>query len=338
MIPHNKPTIGPEEEEAVTRVLRSGNLANGTEVSLFEKEFSDYMGLKKEHSVAVSNGTSALFLSLWALDANSKKIAFPSYVCSALRHAVGMINGVETIIDSSKNSPNINQYEMKNNSHDIEIVPHMYGIPTKITRNENIPLIEDCCQALGARVNEELVGLQGTTGIFSFFATKVITSGGHGGMIISKEKEIIEKIKDYREFDGRKDQKSRFNFQMTELQAAVGREQLKKLPAFLERREEIFQMYRSAGLELLDVNKEDQKSIKPIRYRAILKTSNQREIITKLDKKEIKAIVPLEDWELLGEKESSPNSLEFSKNTVSIPIYPSLKDEEVELIIKTIQD
>ena len=194
MIPHNRPTIGSEEEEAVTRVLRSGNLANGTEVSSFEKEFSEYMGLKKEHSVAVSNGTSALFLSLWALDANSKKIAFPSYVCSALRHAVGMINGVETIIDSSKNSPNINQYEMKNNSHDIEIVPHMYGIPTKITRNENIPLIEDCCQALGARVNEELVGLQGTTGIFSFFATKVITSGGHGGMIISKEKEIIEKI------------------------------------------------------------------------------------------------------------------------------------------------
>ena len=95
MIPHNRPTIGSEEEEAVTRVLRSGNLANGTEVSSFEKEFSEYMGLKKEHSVAVSNGTSALFLSLWALDANSKKIAFPSYVCSALRHAVGMFNKVK---------------------------------------------------------------------------------------------------------------------------------------------------------------------------------------------------------------------------------------------------
>ena len=96
MIPHNRPTIGLEEEQAITRVLRSGNLVNNIEVSSFEKEFSEYMGLKKEHAVAVSNGTSALFLSLWVLDANSKKIAFPSYVCSALRHAVSMVNGVET--------------------------------------------------------------------------------------------------------------------------------------------------------------------------------------------------------------------------------------------------
>ena len=132
MIPHNRPTIGLEEQEAAMRVLKSGNLTNGTEVSSFEKEFAKYMNIEEDNAIAVSNGTSALFLSLWALNANSKKIAFPSYVCSALRHAVKMIDGTEAIIDNSKNSPNINQNEMKNVSHDVEIIPHMYGIPTKI--------------------------------------------------------------------------------------------------------------------------------------------------------------------------------------------------------------
>ena len=336
MIPHNRPTIGVEEEKAAIRVLESGILSNGTEVSSFEKEFAKYMNLGGDEAVAVSNGTSALFLSLWALNANSKKIIFPSYVCSALRHAVGMVNGTEIIIDNSKNSPNINQNEMKNVSHDVEIIPHMYGIPSKIIQNEKISVIEDCCQALGAKVDNNLVGLQADIGIFSFFATKIMTSGGHGGMIISKNKETIEKIRDYREYDGRKDKKIRFNFQMTEIQAAIGREQLKKLPVFLNRREEIFQKYKKSGLDLLDVNPEENESIKPIRYRAILKTSEQKSIIEKLEMKGIKAIIPLEDWELLGEKDSNPNSLEFCRNTVSIPIYPSLTDEEVELIIKTI--
>ncbi len=338
MIPHNRPTIGLEEQEAAMRVLKSGNLTNGTEVSSFEKEFAKYMNIEEDNAIAVSNGTSALFLSLWALNANSKKIAFPSYVCSALRHAVKMIDGTEAIIDNSKNSPNINQNEMKNVSHDVEIIPHMYGIPTKIFQENKIPVIEDCCQALGAKIDDTLVGSQGSFGIFSFFATKIITSGGHGGMIISQDKGKIEKIKDYREYDGRKDKKFRFNFHMTELQAAIGREQLKKLPVFLKRREEIFQKYKKAGLDLLDVNSEGKDSIKPIRYRAIIITSEQKRIIEKLEMNDIKAIVPLEDWELLGDGDSNPNSLEFSRNTVSIPIYPSLKDEEVELIIKTITE
>ncbi len=113
MIPHNRPTIGLEEEQAAIRVLKSDNLSNGIEISSFEKEFARYMDLDDEQTVSVSNGTAALFLSLWALGANSKRIAFPSYVCSALRHAVGMVKGTETIIDNSKNSPNINQNEMK---------------------------------------------------------------------------------------------------------------------------------------------------------------------------------------------------------------------------------
>jgi len=160
-----------------------------------------------------------------------------------------------------------------------------------------------------------------------------MTSGGQGGMLISKNKEYVDAARDYREFDLRNDTKKRFNFQMTDLQAAIGREQLKKLPSFLKRRNEIFNLYKNEGLNLLDV---DDKKINPVRYRAIIKTSKPREIIKLLDSVGVKAIVPTEDWELLGQKSLFPNGLRLSRETVSIPVYPSLTDSEIDIILSVL--
>jgi perosamine synthetase len=321
MIPHNKPTIGTEEELAALRVLRSGLLSQGSEVEAFENEFCDFVGLPKEHAVAVSSGTAALYLALWILEGDKKIISFPGYVCSALRNATNMIGGNEEIIDIKKES--------------IVIAPHMYGIPVDITKIENSNIIEDCAQSLGAKINGISVGLHGNAGIFSFYATKLMTSGGHGGMYVSKDKKLVDRVKDYREFDYRHDQKKRFNFQMTEIQAAIGREQLKKLPKFLERREEIFQKYKKAGLELLDVGK-NQNHLSPVRYRAVIKTEEPNKIIKSLESVGVKAIVPTEDWELLGKHELLPNAVELSRKTVSLPIYPTLTDEEIDIILSVI--
>ena len=83
----------------------------------------------------------------------------------------------------------------------------------------------------------------GTTTILSFYTTKLLTSGGHGGAVFSKNKTLIKKIKDYLEFDQRKDSNFRFNFKLSEINAAIGRMQLKKLNFFLQRRENIFKEY-----------------------------------------------------------------------------------------------
>ena len=125
----------------------------------------------------------------------------------------------------------------------------------------------------------------------------------------------------------------RFNFQMTDLQAAVGLAQLKKLPQFLERRAEIYNQYQAAGLSLQDVSVSGSAS-KPIRYRAILKTDQQENIIKQLELKNIKAIVPVVDWELLS---PTSNALQYTKETVSLPLYPSLTDLQVESIINALQ-
>jgi len=334
MIPHNRPTLGSEEEQAALKVIRSGFLSQGPEVESFENEFCNFMGLPIGHAVAVSNGTAALFLSLWALNAQNKQIVFPGYVCAALRHAVNMINGHEKLVDINSDSPNISLNKLKNTNSDIAIIPHMYGIPIDLTDMKHEKIIEDCAQALGAKVKGENVGLQGILGIFSFYATKIITSGGEGGMIVSKDKNLINSIKDYREFDFRHDDKKRFNFQMTDLQASIGREQLKKLPYFIQRREEIFNKYKnSCSYEFLDIDPKYSDTIQPVRYRAIIKTKIPKKIISSLESIGVHAIIPTEDWEILGDNKLFPNSLKLTHETVSLPIYPSLTDEEVEIII-----
>ena len=247
MIPHNLPTIGKEEEDAALRVLRSKQLSQDAEVELFENEFCDYLGLSRGSAVALSNGTSSLFMALKILNAKGKKILFPGYVCSALRHAVAMADGIENTVDVEPNSPNLNMSIIKQNLPDISIIPHMYGIPIQIDVDDTL-VIEDCCQALGAKVKNQMVGLFGDVAIFSFYATKLMTSGGQGGMFVSKNQEYVDAVRDYREFDLRNDSEKRFNFKMTDLQAAIGRVQLKKLPYFLKRREEIFQYYKKSGL------------------------------------------------------------------------------------------
>ena len=332
LIPHNLPTIGKEEEDAALRVLRSKQLSQDAEVELFENEFCDYLGLSRGSAVALSNGTSSLFMALKILNAKGKKILFPGYVCSALRHAVAMADGIENTVDVEPNSPNLNMSIIKQNLPDISIIPHMYGIPIQIDVDDTL-VIEDCCQALGAKVKNQMVGLFGDVAIFSFYATKLMTSGGQGGMFVSKNQEYVDAVRDYREFDLRNDSEKRFNFKMTDLQAAIGRVQLKKLPYFLKRREEIFQYYKKSGLDLLDIDDELRGILEPVRYRAILKTKNPRKLVNSLESVGVQSIIPTEDWELLGQREFLPNALKFSHETISIPIYPSLTKEHLDIIL-----
>lgn len=129
MIPHNKPTLGIEEEQAALRVIRSGWVAQGDEVEAFENEFCEFIGLPVGYAVAVASGTSALFMALWALQAQGKRVAFPVYTCSSLRHAVAMIGAIEQLVDVSPGTPNIDLQALSQTRADIAIVPHMFGLP-----------------------------------------------------------------------------------------------------------------------------------------------------------------------------------------------------------------
>jgi len=328
VIAHNKPTLGKQEQQAVFKVLDSGFIAQGLEVERFENEFCDFLGLPQRHAVALSSGTSALFMALWSLKSKNKSIAMPVYVCSSLRNAVAMVQAKEVLIDNVMDSPNICLHQLQKSNADIAIVPHMFGLPNEIQNIKDIDIIEDCAQSLGASIDNKKTGLIGKVGIFSFYVTKLMTSGGQGGMFVSKDKNLVDKVRDYREFDCRRDKKHRFNFQMTDLQASIGRVQLKQLPIFLERRKEIFAMYKESGLDL--IASENNASV---HYRAVIRINNPAEVKDKLLKQSIKTIIPIEDWELLDDGSKYRNSYNLTQTTLSLPIYPSLTNEDVLNIV-----
>lgn len=334
MIPHNRPTIGHEEILASNRVLNSGWIAQGEEVAALEAEIGAFINLPAENVVAVSSGSSALYLALSIANAVDKKISAPAYSCRSIWNAIQMARGLAVFRDNSPiwpNAPIVN----KNEHIDISIVAHMFGIPddSVLTHDHSSFIIEDAAQAIGAKINNKSVGIFGNVGIFSLGATKPITSGGQGGIFFSREKALASIARSMRDYDCIMDHHSfKFNFQMTDIQAAIARVQLTRFPEFIHRREEIFQKYLSSGLSLIDGKNE---YITPIRYRAVV--LNTHDNISKcrnaLLLHGIKSIIPIEKTELLSLGLSTPNAVALTKNSLSIPLYPSLADHEVDKII-----
>ncbi len=334
MIPHNKPTLGRAEQEAASRVLASGWLAQGVEVEAFEREICTYLGLRDGCAVALSSGTAALITALWALQARGKRVAIPAYSCAALRNAVVMAGGEPATIDAAHQSPNIDLEQAIKSGAQIIIIAHMFGIPTRWHSGAiSVPVIEDCAQAFGARIDDRPVGLRGTLGVFSFYASKMLTSGGQGGMVVSTDSALVEAVRDYRQFDSRRDRKARFNLQMTDLQAAVGRAQLSQVDGFLRKRKETYSRYAAAGLPLWPTAR--PAGTESCNYRAVVRAADPADVISRLKADAIHAIVPIADWELLEVPEKVPRAAAVARTTVSLPIYPSLTREEIGAIIAT---
>jgi perosamine synthetase len=246
-----------------------------------------------------------------------------------------MAGGQECLLDVGMDLPHLLWQQAFKHSFDLVIVPHMYGIPAKWAYQTSVKIIEDCAQSIGAMAGGVYCGLSGDIGIYSFYATKLMTSGGQGGMLVSRDKSLVDAARDYREFDCRTDRKCRFNFQMTDLQAAIGRTQLKKLPVLIERRQVIFNRYKSSSLKLIGAEIGDEKT-KPVRFRAIWVQPRPREVMKRLAEMGIRSIIPLEDWELLGPGACYPHAHWWTQNTLSLPLYPSLTDAEVDYIIKSV--
>lgn len=333
MIPHNCPTFGDAEKAAALRVLDSGWVAQGREVDAFEAEVCAYLGLKEGCAVAVSSGTAALFMGLWALGARGKRIAIPVYSCAAVRNAVIMAGGTPVAFDVESDSPNIGLGALPKDGIDVIVAAHMFGLPARWPRAFNsIPVIEDCAQAFGARIDGVPVGINGTAGVFSFYATKMITSGGQGGMLVSRDASMIDAARDYRQFDSRHDRVPRFNLQMTDLQAAVGRAQLRQLDDFISRRKDVQNRYRAAGIPVWGGRVET--GLEPCHYRAVVEHPDAARAIGHFDSAGISAIVPIHDWELLDEAQRFPRASALARRMISLPTFPSLTEADVLRVIQ----
>lgn len=336
MIPHNAPTLGSAEIAAAADAISSGWVAQGPAVHKFEEGIAQSLGLARGGAVAFSSATAALFVALSQLKASESTVVLPTYGCSALRNAAVWAGANPKYVDCEPKSPNATIDAPALGDADIVVAVSTFGIPASIPSGSSI-VVEDAAQALGSTVGGEAVGARTSVGILSFSATKMITSGGQGGAVVSNDSAFVEAVRDFREFDCRRDKGIRFNFQMTDVQAAIGEVQRGRLPEFLDRREEIFQFYKTAGIDLLEPKGPASLATTVARYRAVFLVEDQAAALRSLHEDGVSAIVPIEDYELLDTDGSYPHALHLAHHAVSLPIYPGLTGSQVTHVINAVK-
>jgi len=337
MIPHSRPFLDEEDYRGVLDVLKSGQLVQGDRVAAFEDDFCRKINLPG--AVAVSSGTAALHLALLSLGVGpGDEVILPSYVCTALWHAVRYTGATPVPADIEADTFNLSALDimprLTKNTKAI-IVAHMYGQSADIDSllKLGVPIIEDCAQSLGSHYRSQPTGTFGTAAIFSFYATKVIATG-EGGMVVSRDGNLIDIIRDMRDYDEKDTLATRFNYKLTDLQGSLGMSQLKKLPAFIARRQDIARRYdrvlRDAGLPAPIIKPDRDHSY--FRYVFLLDTMDR--FINDMGRQGIACrrpvFRPLHDY--MGQTGFEVTN-QVWRHAVSVPIYPGLRDEEVETIV-----
>ena len=327
-----------EMEEAAIHALRNESFVGGESVTKFEEEFAKYIGTK--YAVSVSSGNSALQISLMALEIGDKsKVITPTNSFIASANCIRMTNAEPILTDIDMKDGGI---DLSNNKDNVNaIIPvHIYGNPCNFdsvklfAKDQNIPIIEDACQAHGAEFKGKKVGSLGDIGCFSFYPTKNMTVGGDGGMTTTNNEEIVLKIKSIRD-NGRKTKnefdKLGFTMRLNTVNAAIGRVQLRHLDEKTTRRREIVSIYRKNLVQ--DCILPENKDGKSVYHQIVIKHEKRNEIRQELTDNDIGSAIYYETpihmqpiYQEFGYE--LPNSEKFSKEIMSLPSYPQLTNEQ----------
>ena len=329
-----------EMEEAAIDALRNESFVNGESVSKFEEEFARYIGTK--YAVSVNSGNSALQLSLMALDidGNIQKVATPTNSFIASANCIRMINAQPILTDIDARDGEIDVSSITERP-DAIIPVHIYGNPCDFdsvkafAEDEDIPIVEDACQAHGATYKNKKVGSLSDVGCFSFYPTKNMTVGGDGGMSTTNNEEIADEIRSIRD-NGRKTKnefdKLGFTMRLNTVNAAIGRIQLKHLDEKNSRRREIMSIYKENLIE--DCILPENENGKSVYHQIVIRHENRDKIREELTNNDIGSAIYYEKpihlqpfYLEYGYK--LPNSEKFAKEVLSLPSYPSLTNDQL---------
>jgi perosamine synthetase len=333
MIPHSRPCITNADLQSVHNCMQTAMIARGNRTAEFEKKLQKYFNAGYVRTTA--SGTSALILALKTLGISNKndEVLLPTYVCSSVAEAVLFCGGQPVFYDNTTewiSGAAAVESRVTKNTKTI-IVVHIMGM--KVNDLEKIikigiPVIEDVCQAFGAKHNDSFLGTLGDIGVFSFHATKCLTTG-EGGAIVTNKKELAAKIENnYRATAGA--------YTFTDVQAELGLSQLSQYGAFLEKRSAIAHAYFD-GIKLKAADAYRHYTTGNIFFRFLLTVQAPFEKIKQeFAEKGVAVRKGVDD--LLHRKYNLSDELfgqavtVFNK-TVSLPLYPALADSEVEYII-----
>lgn len=350
-IPAAKPIIGAEERAAVDAVLASGMLAQGKQVAEFETEFSSVL-VDGRAAVAVNSGTSGLHLGLLAAGVGpGDEVIVPSFTFAATANSVALTGATPVFAD----------IELDHYSLDVDhvaslitektkgIMPvHLYGHPFDVValgnlaKERGLDLYEDAAQAHGASVNGQKVGSFGTFAMFSLYPTKNMTSG-EGGMVTTSDAEVERKLRLLRNQGMQKQYENElvgFNARMTDLHASIGRVQLTKVLGWTEQRQQnaAFLDANLVGVQTPKVAEGAQH----VYHQYTIRVSEDRDGMAKALREEYNigtgVYYPVPNHRLLPfmRPEELPNTEIAAQEVLSLPVHPSLSQEDLERIVNAV--
>ncbi|WP_433476230.1 DegT/DnrJ/EryC1/StrS family aminotransferase [Spirillospora sp. CA-142024] len=339
--------IGEAEIEAAVRVLRSGRVVQGPEVAAFEEEFSEIVGGR--HCVAVNSGTSALHLGLLALGIGpGDEVVVPSFTFAASANAVRLVGAEPVFADIEPESFCVDPDAVAAaiGPRTAAVMPvHLYGHPAAMDRirpladEHGLAVVEDACQAHGAALGGTPAGAMGTLGCFSFYPTKNMHAL-EGGMITTADAETARTLRLLRNQGMEQRYANEIvgaNMRLTDVAAAIGREQLKRLGGWTER--------RRANAEFLDakitaaVTPPAAPGARHVYHQYTVRVEERAAVQRYLDERQIGNAVyyptpvhrlmpylkdgrPDPRWDL-------PETERAAAEVLSLPVHPTLTEDEL---------
>ena len=356
IIPNTEPWIGKEELKEISQSIKARWISGGPKVKKFQEKIAKLCHVK--HAIAVCNGTQALYVGLKILGIGpGDEVIVPDFTFIASGNAVVWAGAKPIFVDVDKKTFNIDPLKIEKaiTKKTKAIMPvHIYGqaarMPEicKIAKKHNLYVIEDAAQGIGVTYNKKPVGSFGQVGCLSFYADKILTTG-EGGMVLTNNDDLAKQavilLNQGRtgrgwyihDFLG-------YNFRMTDLQAAVGLAQLKKLPTIIKKREKNEGLYKKY---LADVKEVQFPYISPKGKRTIWRITilvdDPQALLEFLDKKGIKAnrtFGPLHSqpcYKNYRTKETFPNARFAFDRILRLPSATGLTEKEIKYICQKIR-
>ena len=351
-------TIKSEIDTAIQRVLDSGWFILGQEVTSFEEEMADYLGVK--YAVGVASGTDALILALRALGiGEGDEVILPAYTFFATAGAVMHVGARPVLVDIDPRTYCLDVELVREavTPQTRAVIPvHLYGHPAEmdqlgqIAAEHDLSVIEDNAQAIGAEYKGKKTGSLGDVACLSFFPSKNLGAYGDGGMVVTDSGEIADqvrqlrvhgwKVKYFPEILG-------YNSRLDALQAAILRVKLRYLDGWNQRRREIAEIYDQALQSVAGIQSPFiAEGVEHVYHLYVVQT----ELREQLEKRLVEAGVasgvyypqPLHltsPCRELGYNEGDfPVSEKASRETLAFPIYPELTDQQIDRIIEVLSD
>jgi len=342
-------------DQAVMGALESTQFILGPNVTEFEKEAAAYLGA--EHAITVASGTDALHLALLAagIGPGDEVITSP-FTFIATAEAIRYVGATPVFTDVDPKTFNLDPalIEAAITPKTKAVIPvHIFGQPadlatiSEICCRRNLLLIEDCAQSFGAATNGKMTGTWGAAGCFSFFPSKNLGCYGDGGMITCQTAELAEQVRILRNHGSKVRYHHNmigFNSRLDDIQAAILRVKLKQIDAFNSNRRRVAHLYSAMLKDIVQAPFEDGKGTH-VYHQYTLLTEKRDAVMARLSEKQIASAIyypiPLHRQEVFADAYrhvSLPIAEHVAANCMSLPIYPEMPEESIQLVARTVKE